>query len=221
MGFSELIDRHLREQNAPAACLGYSKDVQSASQVLLDLINDVLDIARVETNSLRIQEDIVDVGAALEWAVRVATAASPSSGLTLTTAIEPGLPPLVGDERRIKQILINLLSNALKFTPAPGCVHVSAGLAGDSVTIAVADTGIGMTPQEVAIAQQPFQQVDRRLARKYSGAGLGLPLVRALAALHGATLDIQSAPGEGTRVRVTFPAARTRRPAAAPLIRVA
>jgi len=213
LGFADLIARHLRQSGAPRTYIGYADDVLTSSQVLLDLINDVLDFARVESKSLRLQDDVVDVAALMNWSLRIIGSAHPNSGLSITADIEPDLPLLAADERRIKQIIMNLLSNAVKFTPVPGSVRASVRLAGDSITLSVQDTGIGMTETEIELALQPFQQVHSGLARKYSGAGLGLPLVKALAHLHGAALEIDSQPTKGTCVQVIFPPERTRRPA--------
>jgi signal transduction histidine kinase len=127
------------------------------------------------------------------------------------TAELPAAAPIVqGDARRLKQIALNLLSNAMKFTPAGGAVQVSLSFGDDGVALVVADTGIGMTPQQIPIALEPFGQVDSSLSRRHEGTGLGLPLCRRFAEAHGGSLTIESALGEGTAVTVRLPAGRLR-----------
>ena len=122
---------------------------------------------------------------------------------------QPGLPRLCGDERRLKQVLLNLLSNAIKFTPAGGEVLLQAGRGGDGgFEFTVSDTGIGIAADEIAVALAPFSQIDSGLGRKFDGTGLGLPLSKGLAELHGGTLDLKSQVGKGTTVRIRLPASR-------------
>ena len=131
--------------------------------------------------------------------------------IDISTEIADDLPLLYGDERRIKQILINLLTNALKFTPENGSVVVSATRDGNGgMTIAVADTGVGMTADDMKLVMEKFQQVDFALNRSYEGSGLGLSLVEGFVRLHGGRLDMESTVGEGTTVRVHFPKERLR-----------
>jgi signal transduction histidine kinase len=124
--------------------------------------------------------------------------------------VDAGGPPFVrADERRLKQILLNLLSNAIKFTPAGGLVGIRASMTeGGGIAIAVSDTGIGIAAEEIDRAMAPFSQVETGLARRYDGTGLGLPLSKALAELHGGSLHLESEPGVGTTVTVCLPAAR-------------
>jgi signal transduction histidine kinase len=127
------------------------------------------------------------------------------AGLTLETRIDPALPVLRADSRRLRQVLLNLLSNAVKFTPSGGRIDVSAAVEEGEISIIVADTGIGIAPEDLPKALERFGQVDSRLSRKYEGTGLGLPLSKRLMELHGGRFEIESAPGAGTRVRVIFP----------------
>jgi len=120
------------------------------------------------------------------------------------------LPTVYADKRRLQQVLINLLSNAIKFTPAGGTVRISAAKGESGVIISIADTGIGIAPADIPKALERFGQVDSRISRTYEGAGLGLPLAKQLIELHGGTLTIDSAVGQGTTVTVTLPAARIR-----------
>jgi signal transduction histidine kinase len=128
--------------------------------------------------------------------------------VSLVADIAPDLPRLNADRRRLHQILLNLMSNALKFTQPEGTVTVRAFCAEEGLVLQVADTGIGIAPQDFDKALEPFGQVDSSLARKYEGTGLGLPLTRHMAELHGGSLALKSAPGKGTTVTVTLPAWR-------------
>jgi signal transduction histidine kinase len=133
-----------------------------------------------------------------------------AEGVTLAMECAPDVPALFADGRRVKQILINLLSNAIKFTPEGGRVTLSSTLRKDGgVRIQVSDTGIGMTESDIPTALKPFGQVDSKLSRKFDGTGLGLPISRHLAELHGATLSVESEPGKGTTVTLDFPVARS------------
>src|SRR5262249_9659129 len=134
--------------------------------------------------------------------------------IACSLAIEDSLPAFRGDLQRLRQVLINLLSNAIKFTPAGGRVTLTAGRDGGGVLIRVIDTGIGIAANQIPVAMAPFGQVDSRLARKYDGVGLGLPLTKKLVEMHGGILDIDSALGAGTTVTVRLPAQRF--PAGAP-----
>jgi signal transduction histidine kinase len=120
------------------------------------------------------------------------------------------IPPLWANEIRLKQILINLLSHAVKFTSKGGRISLSAAVTGDAIAIIVADTGIGMTPEQIPLALESFRQIESAQSRKYQGTGLGLPLAKKLAELHGGTLQVESAPGQGTTVTVRLPAHRIR-----------
>jgi signal transduction histidine kinase len=128
--------------------------------------------------------------------------------LKLSVSIEPELPRLRADNRRTQQVLLNLLSNAIKFTPAKGRIEISAALKGDELTIVVADTGIGISKQDLPRALARFGQIDSSISRKYEGAGLGLPLSKELMELHGGSLILESEPSVGTTVTIVFPADR-------------
>jgi signal transduction histidine kinase len=186
----------------------YVGDIHRAGAHLLDLVNDVLDLSKVDASRLTIDEDILDLGETIAGAVAMVAMGAAEGGLQLRSEVAPGLPPVRGDARRLRQILLNLLSNAVKFTPAGGAVTVSAGWRGDGIALVVADTGIGMAPEHITIALERFGQVDNGLARRYEGTGLGLPLTKRLVELHDGTLTIDSALGRGTTVTVLLPAER-------------
>jgi PAS domain S-box-containing protein len=207
LGFAEIIrDRLLGP--IPDRYAEYAQDIHSSGSHLLGIINDILDLSKVESGRVELVEEIVELpgivrSVALLLRERVATAE-----LTLKLEVPDGLL-IRADERKLKQVLMNLLSNAVKFTPAGGEIRVRARAEGGlGVVLEVADNGIGIAPEDLARALSPFGQVDSRLSRRYEGTGLGLPLARALTELHGGTLELDSVPGRGTTVRVTLPAAR-------------
>ncbi len=221
MGYSELIGLQPYGPLGDARYKDYAGAIHSSGAHLLSLINDVLDLARLDANKAQLDEEDVELGELTQSALRLIAPQALKAGVRVTDETPGSLGLVVrADGRRLKQILLNLLSNAVKFTPANGAVTTAVTLGADGVTIAVRDTGIGMRPQDIAVALDRFGQIESAQARKYDGAGLGLPLAKQLAELHGGGLAIESAPGAGTTVRVTLPAARilasslARRPAA-------
>jgi signal transduction histidine kinase len=213
IGFSEIImdavmgpvDGRYRE---------YARDIHKSGQHLLGLIGDVLDLSKVEAGRLELHEGAVDVGRVIAACRRLVIERARANGVAIEEAVAPDLPPLMADELRLKQIVLNLVSNAVKFTPAGGRVSVAASVAEGGMTITVADTGIGMRTEDIPAALEPFRQVDDALNRRFQGTGLGLPLAKMLTELHGGTLEIASEPGRGTTVRVRLPESRVVRKAA-------
>jgi signal transduction histidine kinase len=184
----------------------YIGDIRDAGNHLLTLIGDVLDMAKIEATKLTLDERTVDLANVVEAAARYVRPRIILSELELALDVQPRLPLVRCDEVRMRQILLNLLSNAVKFAKAPG--RVVCRVAADScagVTIAIEDTGIGMSPSEIEVALQPFGQIDKGLTRPREGSGLGLPIAKAMVELHGGGLEIRSAPGIGTTVVVRLP----------------
>ena len=175
---------------------------------LMRLVNDILDISQFDAGQLKLNDEFLDVGAIVESTVGLVEREAQKAGLRLSATIEPGLPRLAGDAKRIRQILINLLSNAIRFTPRNGEVTVSAFREGDGLALAVADTGIGIEANDIPKALERFGQLDTDSSGKHEGAGLGLPLAQHLVELHGGVLRMASTPGVGTTVTVTFPVRR-------------
>ncbi|MEE8515809.1 MAG: ATP-binding protein, partial [Alphaproteobacteria bacterium] len=176
---------------------------------LLEVINDILDISKIEAGKLELNEEQVSIKDIINKSVRLIKERAENAGLDITIDIEPGLPLLFADARLIKQNLINLLSNAIKFTPQGGHITVRAVVDDDgAITIGVSDTGIGIAAEDFGHVLAPFGQVDSSLSRKYEGTGLGLPLVKSFIELHGGTLMIDSTIGLGTTVTIRFPAER-------------
>ena len=186
----------------------YAEDIHSSGTHLLGIINDILDLSKVEAGRLELSEELIDLHVIVKSTVALLRDRAAAGGLEVKTELAAPSLMIRGDERKLKQIVTNLLSNAVKFTPAGGEIVVAGRIDERSVVIEVRDTGIGIAPEHVARALSPFGQVDSRLSRRYEGTGLGLPLARALAELHGGTLTLDSAPGRGTTVRVTLPTER-------------
>jgi PAS domain S-box-containing protein len=216
IGFSELMKNEVLGTIGIPAYTGYVRDIHDSANHLLNIINDILDLSRIEAGKLKLFETGVDLGSAAQATARLVTERAADSGVRVTTEVEKELPTLWGDERLVKQILINLLANAVKFTPRGGSVGVRSfkdqeGRLGLSVT----DTGIGIAESDLARVMEPFGQADGSLRRRYEGTGLGLPLVRSFVELHGAAFELKSQVGSGTTAIVTFPVERTMlRPAA-------
>ncbi|HEX9488865.1 MAG TPA: PAS-domain containing protein [Stellaceae bacterium] len=213
IGFSDILIGQIFGPLSDARYADYARDIRDSGLHLLTLINDVLDIAKVEFGKVELLEETVDIVAVVESCLRLVRERAQTAGIQLAQALPPRLPNLLGDGRRLKQILLNLLSNSVKFTPAGGSVTVSASHDADGFRLAVEDTGIGIAADDLETALRPFGQIDSRLARKYQGTGLGLPLARSMAELHGGRLELRSAPGQGTTATLWLPPSRVLDPA--------
>lgn len=187
----------------------YLKDIHDSGSHLLNLINDILDLAKTEKGKIDLIESDVDVAEVAGASIRLVSERAKRTKVTITTKIADGLPQLHADERKIKQILLNLLGNAVKFTPPDGQVVVSAGLSREGdFFLQVSDTGIGIAEEHIPTVLAPFGQVDSTLSRRFQGTGLGLPLTKALVELHEGTLEVQSEIDIGATVIARFPARR-------------
>ena len=176
---------------------------------LMRLVNTILDISEFDAGQLRLNDEFLDVGECVELSVQLIEREAHKAGVRLSVGIEPSLPKLCGDPKRINQILVNLISNGIRFSPHGGEVRVSAFRRGDDgPSLSVADKGIGMSANDIPKALERFGQLDADPNRQHEGAGLGLPLAQHLMELHGGSLRIASEPGVGTTVTVTFPARR-------------
>ncbi len=208
IGFSELLKGELFGPIGDARYKGYVNDVHRSGKHLLSLVNDVLDFSKIDAGHLTLQEDQIDIRETLATSLRMVAGQADSNGVTIEQEIAHDLPILRADERRIRQILLNLLSNAVKFTPRGGTVRMIAFVDEREFVVQVADTGIGMAKEDIPRALERFGQLDSDLNRKYEGTGLGLPLTKKLAELHGGRLEIESELCVGTKVTVAFPAER-------------
>jgi len=186
----------------------YAEHIHESGKRLLHLINDLLDLSRIEAGRYELAEAPVPVAGALADCIKLVTAEAQRKSLTIS--LDPGPSGLTvhADPRAFEQIALNLLSNAVKFTDQGGAVSICVSLTEDAVAIAVTDTGIGIPPELVPTLFEPFRQAHAGISRQYGGTGLGLSICRNLIDLHGGTIGIDSAPGRGTTVTVRFPATR-------------
>ncbi|HKP25184.1 MAG TPA: PAS domain-containing protein [Dongiaceae bacterium] len=208
IGFSQLI----REQafgQIPDRYVTYADDINSSGKLLLALINDILDMSRIEAGQQKLMEEIISVDSALNDCVRMVTSKASDGGVRLIVENKGSLPALRADERALKQILLNLLSNAVKFTPQGGGVTIAAEVTKDrGLDIHISDTGIGIAEDVIKDLFLPFRQADASISRRFGGSGLGLAISKKLMELHGGEISIDSRPGSGTRVTLHMPAER-------------
>ncbi len=208
-GFSELMIAGATDSLGAEKYVGYAKDINESGRHLLQVINDILDLSKIEAGKLELYEDSLDVLLLLKSCMIIMNERIEERGLAFECE-EPDEPLcLWADERKLKQVLINLLSNAVKFTPERGSVTLAVGCTKEGgISFSISDTGIGMSPASIPQIMQPFTQVDSNLNRKYEGTGLGLPLTKALVELHGGRLELSSQLGEGTTAVVSLPPER-------------
>jgi len=206
IGFSEIIKDQSFGPIGQPRYSEYAKDIYDSGGSLLELINDILDLTKVEAGKMELQKSFVDVADVMRRCLRLVKERAAKFNVRLRTSFDPNLPHLFADEGRLRQIAVNLLTNAVKFTPAGGDIVLSASVDQDgAIVISVADTGIGMSPPEIAVALERFGQTPSAQSRPNEGTGLGLPLTKTLVELHGGQLGIDSVPGKGTTVTVKFP----------------
>ncbi len=206
LGFAEIIKGQYFGPLGDSRYGDYAADIYASGKHLLDVINDILDLAKIEAGQLKSGEEDVDVGEIMTACQRLMADAARDAGVRLEIAVPAAPITLRADGVRLKQILLNLLSNAVKFTPSGGIVSASTRRDGDGEFVfTVSDTGIGMRPEDIERAMQPFQQIDSSLARRYEGTGLGLTLTRSLTELQGGTFTLDSLPDCGTTATVRLP----------------
>jgi len=209
IGFSELISHYVGPAPAAGQIAGYADDIMKSGRHLLELINSILDLSKVESGTASLAEDEVALREVIDDSLVTVREQASEAGLAIDTNLPATLPVIRGDTTRLRQVFINLLSNAVKFTPRGGSVAVSARYEKDGgFAVIVADTGIGMTEAELVIAMEPFGQVENSLARSFEGTGLGLPLARRMTELHGGRLTLRSVKGVGTSVEIYLPSSR-------------
>jgi two-component system cell cycle sensor histidine kinase PleC len=215
IGFSEIMGSGMFGALGSEKYQEYCHDILTSGHYLLEVINDILDMSKIEAGRMKLDLEPLDLSKTLAESLRVVSGRAHDKRLSLDTDIEKNIA-LVADRRATKQILVNLLSNAVKFTPEGGKVAVRSLLLEDRIVLMIADTGIGIPPQSLARLGRPFEQVESQLSKTYHGSGLGLAIARSLAHLHGGSMRLRSKLGKGTVVRVTLPRnAETTMPAAA------
>jgi signal transduction histidine kinase/HAMP domain-containing protein len=204
IGFSEvLLERMFGELTDKQD--EYLRDIHSSGRHLLSLINDILDLSKIEAGRMELEPTTFDLPQAIENAMMLVRGRADAHGIRLDAALDPRLAAFRGDERKFKQVMLNLLSNAVKFTPEGGHVSVRAMLADGTVEVSVTDTGIGIAPEDQPVVFEEFRQVGTDYARKREGTGLGLALTKRFVELHGGVIGVESAPGEGSTFRFTLP----------------
>jgi len=214
LGFAELLKSQAFGPLGSDRYVGYAGDIHDSGHLLLQIISDIMDVAKVETGRIHLASDWVDAGHLLASVTRLIEPRAVSAGLSFEVALpESPLPRLWADERLIKQALLNILSNAVKFTPSGGSIRMTATVEswgepwGDKLAIEIADTGLGIAASELSRVFEPFHRGDGAMNRRFEGTGLGLPLARSFVELHGGSLTLDSIQGVGTTVHITLPPA--------------
>jgi signal transduction histidine kinase len=210
MGFSEVMKEQHLGPMSNQRYLNYAGDILASGSYLLGIINDILDLSKIEAGKMTVENaEEFPLCQALEGSLAICTALGEKFGVRVESRLPPKDVRLVAVERMIRQIMINLVGNAIKFTPAGGLVQVHCAAAADGgYAVIIRDSGIGMTDQEIIKALTPFGQIENKLTATHTGTGLGLPLAKAMLELHDGHLEINSMPGCGTRIVMNFPASR-------------
>ena len=204
IGFSEvMLERLFGEVNEKQE--EYLNDILSSGRHLLSLINDILDLAKIEAGRMELELGAFDVPQAIDNTLMLVRERAMRRGITLERSVEPRLGEINGDERKVKQVLLNLLSNAVKFTPEGGRIEVRAVVADGTVEISVSDTGVGIAPEDHEAVFEEFRQVGSDYARRHEGTGLGLALARRFVELHGGRIWVKSQVGQGSTFTFAIP----------------
>jgi signal transduction histidine kinase len=217
MGFSQIIAEETLGPIGTGKYLEYSRDINGSAQHLLEIINDILDLARIEAGKTELIEDPLDPQMLIPACIRVVAERAKVAGVAVEFDAEAANFLFRGDERKMKQIVLNLLSNAVKFTPSGGRIDVCWRIVENRCCeLRISDNGIGIAPDDLARVLQPFAQAESGLNRRYEGTGLGLPLTRGLVELHQGSFRLESELGQGTRAIIEFPLSRVETLGAAP-----
>lgn len=215
IGFSEIIKEAMFGQPIQKAYQDYASDINASGEHLLGIISDILDLSKVETGGIEIEKEKVDLAKTLAACEKMLRRRIEQGGVSLTFDMAEDLPPLYADPLRLKQVLLNLIGNAIKFTPEGGQITVRGETSvNDGVALVIKDTGIGIAENDIPKALEKFGQVRDGHMKAYEGAGLGLALVKSLMEQHGGSLELESEVGKWTTAAVTFPPERTRKPPA-------
>jgi two-component system cell cycle sensor histidine kinase PleC len=204
IGFSEIMESGMFGALGSEKYREYCHDILTSGHYLLEVINDILDMSKIEAGRMKLDIEPIDLAKTLAESLRVVSGRAQDKKLVLDADIEQSIS-MIGDRRATKQILVNLLSNAVKFTPEGGKIIVRSQLLDDRIVLLIADTGIGIAPQSLKRLGRPFEQVESQLTKTYHGSGLGLAIARSLTQLHGGSMKLRSRLGHGTVVRVSLP----------------
>jgi two-component system cell cycle sensor histidine kinase PleC len=204
IGFSEIMESGMFGSLGSEKYQEYCHDILTSGHYLLEVINDILDMSKIEAGRMKLDKEVLDLSKTLAESLRVVSGRADDKNLDLDAEID-GPISIVADRRATKQIIVNLLSNAVKFTPDGGRIIVRSRQVEDSIVLLIADTGIGIAPQSLRRLGRPFEQVESQLTKTYHGSGLGLAIARSLTNLHGGSMRLRSKLGSGTVVRVTLP----------------
>jgi two-component system, cell cycle sensor histidine kinase PleC len=222
LGFSELFKQQLMGPLGSAKYVEYAGDIHSSGQHLLAIINDILDLAKAEAGKLDLSETAFDLNVVLDKTLRMCEPKAQEGRIDLSCTRIPAKLEIFADERLIRQVMLNLVSNAIKFTQPGGKVEIATQASRASgITIVVKDSGIGIPAGDIERVLRPFEQVESAIARRHGGTGLGLPYSKKIVEIHGGTLLLTSVPNVGTTVRIELPASRIRTAQAAPGLRQA
>jgi signal transduction histidine kinase len=215
IGFAEVIHNQFKGPVGNPQYVDFARSIHESGRHLVGIINDILDLSKVEAGKADLEEDVTSARAAIDHAVDLMHQSIEAAELRVEVQVDPDLPEILVDARKINQVLLNIISNAVKFTPAGGVIKIMARRAGDGgIELAVADSGIGIAEDELEEVLKPFVQSRDAERRRVQGTGLGLPLADQLVKLHGGTLTLGSTRGIGTTVTVHLPAHRMIAPAA-------
>jgi signal transduction histidine kinase len=208
LGFSEIMQLEMFGPLGAPQYQDYAKDVHDSGALLLDIINDILDLSKIEAGRMELFPEAVEAHDVFEACLRLVIGRAQANGVTLQSDLPPDLPKIRVDPRAVRQMLTNLLTNAVKFTPKGGRVTLSARADADQVELRVADTGIGIAAKDIAKVLEPFGQADNPHSRRQQGTGLGLPIVKALVEQSGGSFRLDSRLDAGTTITLRLPAAK-------------
>ncbi len=205
LGFSELLIQELYGPLGDPRYAEFAGDIFRSGKYLLGIISNILDLTKIEAGQMALDEQDVDIGELMRSSMRLVSEAARHRDITLEVTMPPAPVTVLADSTRLRQVLLNLLSNAIKFTPEGKWVYMTCARNGETLELTVADTGIGMSAEEVARVMQPFHQVDNSYSRRYEGTGLGLSVTQSLVDLHGAEMTIESEVGKGSDFSMKLP----------------
>jgi len=208
IGFSEIMETKMFGPLGAPKYDEYAGDIKASGEHLLDVINDILDMSKIEAGRMPLELEAISIDEAVHEAIRLVAGRADIAGVKLTNNVGV-LTPAYADKRAIKQVLLNLLSNSVKFTEPGGTIDIEAEAQNDMIRVSVRDTGIGIPADHLSKLGKPFEQVESQHSKKHKGTGLGLALSRSFVEMHGGMLTIESEEGDGTTVSFTLPTAAT------------